>query len=265
MRRTGIMGLCLAGALALGGVGAISASALPEVGRCQAKAGGRYSDSACTVKAAKGAGKYEWVRGAVKRGLAGSGGESVFETASGTSVICKTESSTGEYREVSGAIKEVAHVVLTFTGCELPILAGCESKGAAEDEIVTNPLKGPLGYISGEATKAPVVGQELTPETPKGAFVEFSCGFEAVKIKVGEGSGKGHDCIIGALSAVNVMSTTVGEAFTGKEGMQIPNHFQKTPTKICNLESSANGGTFERTKLVFDTTVKYEEPLEVKA
>jgi hypothetical protein len=61
------------------------------------------------------------------------------------------------------------------------------------------------------------------------------------------------------------MSASFAEAFSGSKGVQSPQSFETSPTKICNLESSANGGKFERNDLAFTTTITNEEPLEVKA
>ena len=60
MRHVRMLGLCLVAVLAVAAVSAASASALPEWGKCEAKAGGKYSDANCSVKAKKGAGSFEW-------------------------------------------------------------------------------------------------------------------------------------------------------------------------------------------------------------
>ena len=61
MRHVRMLGLCLVAVCAIAAVAATSASAgLPELGQCYAKAGGKYANSNCTNKAAKGAGAFEW-------------------------------------------------------------------------------------------------------------------------------------------------------------------------------------------------------------
>lgn len=265
MTRTRTSALCLAAVLALGGFAASSASALPEVGRCVAQAGGRYADANCRAKASKGAGAFEFKKGAVKKGFASTGGEGVLETAAGTKVVCKTQTASGELRELSGAIREVQHVTAKFQGCAIPALGiTCGSQGAPAGEIVTTLLGGKLGYISGKGTKAPVAGQELHPEAKKGLFAEFACGGGAVSVKVGEGSGKGGDCIIAVVEPVNVSSTTANERYSGAGGAQNPQHFEGS-TRTCNLESSLNGGAYERATLTLVATVTSEEPLEIRA
>jgi hypothetical protein len=256
--------LLLSGAMAAG-----SAWALPEVGRCVAQVGtGKYKDANCSEKAGKLVSEkgFEFKKGAVKKAFTVSSGEVVLETASETKVICHAGSAVGEYREASGVIKQVQKVVMRLTGCGLPI-GNCNTAGAPEGEFVTAPLKGKLGYVSGKGTKTPTVGQELRPEKAKGPLLEFECGGGAAKVKVGVRgtTPNGNDCIIGTLSPVNVMSASFAEAFSGSKGVQSPQSFETSPTKICNLESSANGGKFERNDLAFTTTITNEEPLEVKA
>jgi len=210
------------------------------------------------------------VKNAVKAGFVSSGNEGTLETVSGTKITCTNETGTGEYH-ATGAVtkvtKEVWHVVSTFTGCELKLLGTtCNTAGKATGEIVTSSLKGPLGYISGEKTTSPVVGQELTPELKKGPFATFECGGGSIKAVVQEGKVKptGLNCIIAPDSAVNVMSLTVGQLFSGSGGVQAPQKFQNKTT-ICNLETSTNKGPAERSTQALEATVTNEEELEIKA
>src|SRR4030081_3466421 len=141
MKRMKIMGLALVAVFAMTAFAASSAMALPEVGRCIAgSSSSKYSDSNCNVK-----GAFEFVKTIVKNKFTSAGGEGVLETTSGTKVVCKTQSATGEYK--AGG-KEVTNVVAKFQGCAIPALGiTCKTKGAPEGEIVTNPLGGKLGYI----------------------------------------------------------------------------------------------------------------------
>jgi hypothetical protein len=262
-----IVGLCLVAVFALTAFAASSASALPEIGRCVSQPGtGKYKDSNCTVKAGKLTSEksFEWKKAPVKTHFTSAGGAGVLETETGTRVECTAQSAAGEYKVVNGASKEVTNVVATFTGCSLPIIgAKCNTVGHGEGEIVTNPLKGPMGYISGKGTKTPVVGQELTPVTSKGAFATFECS-SAAKIVVKEGAKKGGNCIISTLAPANVMSTTASDTYAGAAGKQEPQHFEGS-TKICNLESALNGGAAERSTQLLETTITNEEELEIKA
>jgi hypothetical protein len=264
-----MMGLCLVAAFALTAIGAGTASALPEVGRCVAKAGGKYKNSNCT-ETAKTGGTFEFLKGAKSETegvkFTSAGGEGVLETKAGTKVVCKTQSATGKYDQDSGIIKEVENVVAKFNGCGIPALGiACNSKGSGTEEIVTKSLHGPLGYISGEKTKTPVVGQELTPDVKLGAFAEFECGGGAASVVVKEGAEKGGNCIIAPVEPANTMGTSVKQHYSGSAGVQNPQHFQNLKPPICNLESSLNKGAAERATQALETTITNEEALEIKA
>lgn len=275
MKRMRMMGLTLVAVFALGAVAASSAFALPEVGRCVAKAGtGKYKNANCTEKAGSKTTEkqFEFQKEITKNQFTSAGGEGILETAAGTKVVCKTQSATGQYDvDISPTTgkqlptNEVEKVIAKFQGCAIPALGiTCKTAGAPEGEIVTNALAGKLGYISGKGTKTPVVGQELHPELKKGLFATFECGGGAAVVKVGEGPGKGGDCIIAPVGPANVSSTTVEQKYSGASGVQNPQHFEGS-TKICNLESNLNGGAFERATQQLTTTVTSEEALEIKA
>jgi hypothetical protein len=259
--------------VAASALAAQSAAALPEVGRCVARAGtGKYKDAACVEKAgSKTAEKqFEFLKGGEHLGFSAAAvGEAVLEAGGGTKIDCSSSTQTGKYDVDNGAIKEVEGVVLRFKECSLPDFFKCNSKGAAEGEIVTNALKGPLGYISGEKTMTPVVGQELTPETAKGAVAAFECTASAkVLLKGKEGiveGRRGGNCVIAPLSPANVMTVTYTESFSGKEGAQAPQHFQPLSGKYCNLVSNVNGGAFEASTWTLTQSLSNEEALELKA
>jgi hypothetical protein len=281
------MGLCLVAAFALTAIGAGSASALPEVGRCVAKAGtGKFKDANCTLKAGAltSEKQFEWKKSTesptVNVNFKSAGGEGVLETVSGTKIVCKTQSATGKYDPDGTApnfiIKEVESVVAKFEGCGIPALeTPCNTKLQPSGTISTNLLKGPLGYISGEKTKTPVVGQELTPEKAKNLFAEFEClgGGIVVKVKAKEGASgvegrTGADCVIAPVANANEMSLTATQTYSGSGGKQSPQHFQDkgtTLSKYCNLESNTNGGAFEAATQALTTVVTNEEALEIKA
>ena len=281
MKRIRIMGLCLVAALALAAVVAGTASALPEIGRCVAKPEtGKWKDANCTVKPGKLVSEksFEFVKGPQvgKTGLTSKGGEGVLETESGTKIVCTTQSATAKLKRLStGVTKEVESVIAKFEGCGIPAIGAiCKSKGEPEGTISTFSLKGPLGYISGEKTKTPVVGQLLTPTKAKGLFAEFKClgGGLVVKVKAKEGAAPegrvGGNCIIAPVTPPNVMSTTATQEYSGAGGKQSPQHFQDkgtTKSKYCNLESNTNGGTFEAATQALTSVVTSEEALEIKA
>ena len=80
-----MLGLCLAGALAVIALVASSAMAgKPEWGQCYAKKGGKYANSNCATKAKKGKGEYEWRKGTAvtgNRSFRGVGGKSLLKAA----------------------------------------------------------------------------------------------------------------------------------------------------------------------------------------
>jgi len=268
MKRMRIVGLCLVAAFALSAIGAGSASALPEIGRCVAQAGGKYTDANCTVKSSKGNGKTEFVKNAVKTKFTSVGGEGKLQGATGTEIKCTTQSATGEYLQKGTGTKEVTNVQAKFNGCELPLFgAECKSKGAAAGEILTTKLKGKLSYTSGKKTPAVKVNQGLSPVVKKKGFTEFECPAVGVVVYVGEGPEKGHETILADIGPVNTMATTATETYAGSGGKQTPNFVEGKGTVIDNLESSLSGpkGTFERSDQVLVTTITNEEALEIKA
>jgi hypothetical protein len=261
MKRMKIMGLALVAVFAITAFAASSAMALPEIGRCIAKAGGKYTESNCNTKVTKG-GSFEFVKTIVNKKFTSAGGEGVLETTSGTKVICKTQSAVGEYKGTT-SFKEVQGVVAKFNGCAIPAFGiECNTKGSAAGEIVTNSLTGKMGYIS-KAGKS--VGQELHPLVKKGLFATFECGGGVVNIEVGEGTGKGGDCIIAPVKPSNVSSVNAEEVYSGAGGKQSPQSFEGS-TKVCNLESRAGKeAPWERSTQALVTTITNEEALEIRA
>ncbi len=220
MRHVRMLGLCLAAVLAVGAYAVSSASALPEWGKCEAKAGGNYKNSNCTEKAKpKGSGSYEWRKGSELANVpftganVGSGGvlyaewaicggeyeqpgkftraECEASTLNGHSyhrvhdgyptIECTAENSSGE---ASGK-NEVKGVHVTFTGCKALGSIPCENAGP--EEITTTELKGKLGYISKPNKE---VGVLLEPVKKHGAFAEFVCPGLGLTTVVGVGSKK---------------------------------------------------------------------------
>jgi hypothetical protein len=278
MKRMRIMGLCLVAAFAFSAIAASSSFGAAEIGRCVAKAEtGKWKDANCTVKPGKliSEKSFEFIKGPEvgKVNFTSKGGEGVLETVSGTRIVCTTQSATGKYKRTpsNGLTKEVETVIAKFEGCGIPAIGAiCKSKGEPEGTITTFSLKGPLGYISGEKTKTPVVGQMLTPTKAKGLFAEFEClgGGILVKVKGKEGAveGKtGGNCIIAPVKEPNVMSTTATQVYEGSGGKQTPQHFQLSTSKFCNLESNTNGGAYEAATQALTTVVTNEEALEIKA
>jgi len=273
------MGLCLVAAFALTAIGAGTASALPEVGRCVAKAGtGKYKDANCQLKAGSltSEKQFEFVKSGVKLGFTShiTSGTAVLETVTGTKVQCTGQTATGKY-DADGSpasIKGVENVIARFTGCSTTAIEGpCGTEGAGSGEIVTNELEGSLGYIKKTAPKS--VGQELKPaSTVKSKlFVKFACGVggpltvEVGQKPTGTTEEKGGDCIIAPVEPFNVMAETASQNYSGAGGVQNPQKFEGS-TKKCNLESHFSvSSVWERSTQTLLTTVNGEEALEIKA
>ncbi len=204
-----MVGLCLVAVFAIAAVTASSASALPEWGKCEAKAGGKYSDANCTVKAKKGSGTFEWKKGSevgkvqFAGGNVGSGGvlttylrfcldesEKVLENSRVTRANCAAKGGTQHFEPgdpeaepifvectsetnngQSDGSKSLKNVKVKFKGCALFGAFPCSNTEVA-GEIQVNELKGSLGYINKAAKE---VGVLLEPVSKHGAFAHFTC------------------------------------------------------------------------------------------
>ncbi len=132
-------------------------------------------------------------------------------------VECTSENSSGE----AVGTNSVANVSVVFKGCVVLGSAPCTTEGAEEGEIRVNPLKGRLGYINkGEKN----VGVLLEPVKKHGPFVEFDCA-EVLFTGVGTGNSKegawyepeskgGYDGVISPITPVNTMTSTYEQVYT---------------------------------------------------
>jgi hypothetical protein len=227
VRHVRMLGLCLAAVLAVAAYAVSSASALPEWGKCVAKAGGKYTDSNCTTKG-KG-GSYEWLKAsqvAKEREAKGKsanvpfsggtvegdrpglyvvprscGGGTYYETRV-TRQKCRegggdaSEGSSGsvgvrcESETNTGeavAKKGLANVKATFKGCLLFGYAPCESAGAKEEGEIETSIL--KGSLGYINKSAKEVAVLLEPAKKKGLFAEFTCA-GAFRIAVGAGNSK---------------------------------------------------------------------------
>jgi len=274
MKRMRIMGLCLVAVFAVGAFAASSAFALPEIIKCQANENGKYVNSSCTKKAGaiESEEQFEISKVTTKAGFTTKSGESFLETENGTKITCLSSSATGKYDyDPLAAAKEVENVISTFKSCSIPAAkAVCTGVGAAEGEIKTFGLYGPLGYIN-KAKKE--VGQELKTEVnsilnPKKRFARFECaGFGLTE--VGEGTGKGHNCIISAItSPVDEMTLTgkqlYSSAIVNTLKVQFPQKFE-TATTTCAVETKLGEGPWEHSIQNQEVETENEEELEILA
>ena len=248
-----MVALCFATACAIGALAAGSAFAeAPEIGRCVAKAGGKFQDAGCTKASIPGKEKFEWMPGAVKTKFTTTIKEATvatLETKLGAKVICKGQSATGE---ITG-LKTIALSPVTFTGCESGGFP-CSTEGSASGEVVTVPLVGELG-IEKIGTKGPVtnkIGNELSPATGE-EFVHFTCAGVTIKVR-------GH--VISPVTS-NKMLLTATVKFAATKGKQKPESFVGGEKQI--LESSFAGGPFEQSGQTITTLQTTEEKLEISS
>ncbi len=221
MRHLRMVGLSLVAVFAIAAVTATSASALPEWGKCEAKAGGKYTNANCTTKG-KG-GSFEWKKGATLPDVhfnganVGSGGvlgtrfrfcmdaseEHVIENSRTTPSGCTAKGghirggpadSDPEWNEEflveceqenssgkQSGQKSITNIQVRFEGCKLFGSLPCSN--AAPGEILVQELKGTLGYINKGAKE---VGVLLEPVKKHGVFASFNCsGITVVTVGVG--------------------------------------------------------------------------------
>ena len=263
MRHIRMLGLCLVAALAVCAYAVSSASALPEFGKCEAKAGGNYKDANCTEKAKKHQGAYEWIKGAKLKSVhfagenVGSGGvlTSKIRQCEGSNggalgrltrakcegtgeeteyatvkIECEHETSTGN---ITGS-KSITDINVRFKGCKAFGAVPC-SNGPEEGEIDVNPLKGTLGYIS---KSEHTVGVLLEPVAKHGEFAKFNCAGKLTFV-VGVGNSKegayyepeshgGYDGIISPITPVNTMTSEYTQVYSvnSETAENIPNKFE---------------------------------------
>jgi hypothetical protein len=216
-----------AGAVLAGAAGSAYASEnLPSYGKCEAQAGGKYSNPGCT-KLAKTAEKqkYEWhpLAAAVPftQTKEHMSGEAVLEVAGGVEMRCRgTQTATGEY----GPGSQLKNVVMVLFGCE----AGggeCNSEGRRAGEVATRKLHGEPGVVKREPKEEKNVdGTDLTAEEGE-TIAELACGPEpGIVVKGGIVTKAQADSTGGTTGEyTNKMATRYEvEYVPGPSGTQIP-------------------------------------------
>ena len=299
VRHVRMLGLCLIAVLALAVVAASSASAAgPEWGQCYAKAKGKYADSNCQTKAAKGAGEFEWRKGTAvaKKHFEGGGGLGVLtgeykictsekvrkqncnegeeeNTFFGgpLNVECETERNAGEASGKDG----ISNVSVVFRGCKVLGSAPC-SNTEKEGEIRVNELKGELGYIN-KSTKE--VGVLLQPVKKNGSFAQFGCLEGELTTVVGVGSKKegyayppkgGNDGIVSPIEPVDQMTGAFTQTYTVNSSEENVPQLEKGKTYllesyIFNAESPEYTTKWSKAGETITNTNTPEEEGEIKA
>jgi hypothetical protein len=234
MKRMRIMGLCLVAVFAMSALVVSSASAAaPDYGKCTKVAAktGKMSSATCTVE--KAGGSYEWEPLAAPVAFTTaikSGTLATLETVKKEKVVCKGETSTGNFMN-----KTEVETTPTFTGCEALKLK-CSTPGQPEGTIAVEALQGELGVEKkGEtAIKNKIASNLYKKGNRNGQIVEFSCGGFIIKVK---------GTVLFPVTA-NKMLASATVKFTASKGKQKPEKFEGGPKEV--LESSFGGGAFEQ-------------------
>lgn len=230
----------------------------PEYGRCKkvARGTGKFANAGCTSETG---GSYEWEPGVEKAHFTLTGIEGnheymvTLETVNKLAVVCWGRPGTGGEGRYSGT-KGVTNVVLRFTGCEVeetgPIHA-CTSAGAEEEEIVTNPLHGELGWTepgSGIAALALTSAEEAP-------VAEFECeGYSRPVVVRGV-------LLVGYSGKMNTMHSEINWQLKETHGKQDPKYWEG---EELVLTSNLGGGIFpEQTGIRVTLQQDNEEAIEV--
>jgi hypothetical protein len=246
MKHFRTVGMFVVAALALAAVGPASAAAAePALYEChkEAKGHGKYSKG-CTAE--KEGGGYEIKEGFGKgKAFKAKAKGANFNVQGLGGIDCTAGSGIGKFTSPA-----TGTVTATFTGCELDGKK-CES-GAKAGEVVTNPLKGIVGYLAGKGTKNPKVGSDFSAETGE-ILGEAHCGSLTIAVT---GS------VIDEVKPVNTWSKTSTLIFKSSKLVQEWPLFEGGPedtllahvceTEGCNPFTAEGGFTAEMT---LETTI----------
>jgi hypothetical protein len=136
---------------------------------------------------------------------------------------------------------------IVYSGCEVDGISACTSPGASSGEVTTKTLHGALRYISAPSK---TVGLEISPTT--GTLVsEFSCLGGLVK-------GKLEGCVIGQVTPINTVTTTLEVTFNSRSDIQEYTKTEGGPT--CEL--AAFGGKVAYSNV---EVLTFAKSIEIKA
>jgi hypothetical protein len=230
---------------------------LPQIGRCEKVKGvkeegelvfhGDYEDAGCVSGADEG--RFKWTAGpGPKPKFTGTGGSMTLQSTGGRQIRCTASTATGQYTGL-----KTATAAIRLTGCkDVASKVVCQSGGAAAGEIVTSTLEGQLGFIKNVFEAGAIqdsVGLDLT-HAP--TLLTAECGGSALSVT---GS------VIGAVTAINKMVTSLSLTYSASGGKQIPEQFEEEPKDT--LVSTYGGGPAEQTGLTTKLKLANEEKIEV--
>ncbi|HTA96445.1 MAG TPA: hypothetical protein VK730_02250 [Solirubrobacteraceae bacterium] len=172
-------------------------------------------------------------------------------------IVCKASQGKGEFDAFKGEVYN--HVVFTYTGCREQGVTPeqkCTTSGQSAGEVVTNRLKGTIGYAEGRTGKE--VGLELKPESGS-TIAEFTCGGQAGKVLVA-------GCTIGEATPLNVVQTTANVIFAeGASGKQKWNKLEGV-SGSCILTVTSGLLKIKGTGWLIDNELEtFSEAIELKA
>jgi hypothetical protein len=173
-------------------------------------------------------------------------GTATLETAGRVKVTCTSEQGGGEYV----GVKEVADVLLAFSGCESSGRS-CTTPGLGSGEIDSRALEGELGW---EARSKRRVALDLYPSGRTGAFLEYRC-TAGVPITV-EGS-----LLVPVRTDKMLTASTL--KYKAPKGQQRPSGFEGGTSDV--LTASLNGEATEQMGLSATLALQSEEGVEVNA
>jgi hypothetical protein len=209
----------------------------------------------------------------VSRKACEEAGGNVGKASSPNKIECESESNHGEAK----GTKEVANVSVVFRGCKLFGSVPC-ANSPQEGEIIVNPLKGSLGYISKSKKE---VGVLLEPAVKHGTFAQFSCA-GVLDISVGVGNSKegafytpettgGYDGIISPITPVNHMSSEYTQTYTVNEetAENLPSkfegkHIELLESYLQNAENPEHGSMWGPAGESITNVNHPEEEVEIK-
>jgi hypothetical protein len=228
--KAGGLCVCLAAVLA-GAIATSSASALPMFFECHKGpvGSGEYADKNCTTLAEPGKGKYTLQEGV---------GKGKPFTAKGGGVSLQFQGIAGEFTcktvRIDGTVTTPTtegEVVIQFSSCT-ELGKKCTTSGHIAGTIVSNSLKGTLGYIK----KSPLhVGVSYTAEAEAGGvWAEYNCeGLEVVDLGslIGERTGN-----------INSFSKSFTDIFNSNgSGGELVKSFEGGPTEAFEAIVNGNG------------------------